>query len=76
MAWNFFADESRDEFRRGLPFDDATRARGWALWTALIPVVRERDGGEGAGSAAHRWGRASGPREVIGLILADHSKST
>jgi hypothetical protein len=32
MTWNFFDAESRDEFRRGLPFDDPTwaRARGWA----------------------------------------------
>jgi aminoglycoside phosphotransferase (APT) family kinase protein len=77
MAWNFFAGESRDEFRRGLPFDDVTwaRARGWALWKALITIVREREGGENALTAARRFGWRHTPREVVDLVLADHHRS-
>jgi aminoglycoside phosphotransferase (APT) family kinase protein len=77
MAWNFFAGGSRDEFRRGLPFDDATwaRARGWALWKALITVVREREGGEDASVAARRFGWRHSPLEVVDLVLADHGRS-
>lgn len=38
IAWTFFTKESRDTFRKALAVDDATweRARGWALWKALI----------------------------------------
>lgn len=38
IAWTFFEGDSREAFRAALPFDDATwaRARGWALWKALI----------------------------------------
>lgn len=74
MAWNFFAGENRDEFRRGLPFDDATwaRARGWALWKALITIVREREGGEDALTAARRFGWRHTPREVVDVVLTDH----
>ena len=77
MAWTFFADVSRDEFRRGLPFDDATwaRARGWALWKALVSVVRERDGGEDGSAAARRFGWRHSPLEVVELVLADHNAS-
>lgn len=38
IAWTFFKGESRDAFRAALPLDNDTwaRARGWALWKALI----------------------------------------
>ncbi|MFT4040688.1 MAG: aminoglycoside phosphotransferase family protein [Thermomicrobiales bacterium] len=41
MAWTFFTGESRRTFRAALPLDDATwaRARGWALWKALITIA-------------------------------------
>lgn len=40
IAWTFFTGESRHAFRGALPFDEETwaRARGWALWKALIPM--------------------------------------
>jgi aminoglycoside phosphotransferase (APT) family kinase protein len=77
MAWNVFAGESRDEFRRGLAFDDATwaRARGWALWKALVTIAREREGGEDARDVARRFGWRHTPREVVDLVLADHRRS-
>lgn len=38
MAWTFFDDKSRVVFKNTLKLDEATwsRARGWALWKALI----------------------------------------
>lgn len=38
IAWTLFDGESRAAFRAGLDLDDDTwaRARGWALWKALI----------------------------------------
>ena len=40
MAWTFFDGEERQIFRQaaGLSDDDWERARGWALWKALITV--------------------------------------
>ena len=74
MAWTFFADDSRREFRARLPLDDATwaRGRGWALWKALITLAREKQGGEKADDAARRFGWRVGPRAVIDLVRADH----
>jgi len=42
-AWTIFDAGSADAFRRRLQLDDATwqRARGWALWKALITLVDE-----------------------------------
>jgi aminoglycoside phosphotransferase (APT) family kinase protein len=41
MAWTFFRDGERAVFRDAVGLDDDTwdRARGWALWKALISVV-------------------------------------
>jgi aminoglycoside phosphotransferase (APT) family kinase protein len=77
MAWTFFTGASQDEFRRGLPFDDATwaRGRGWALWKALITIVGEHDRGEDALAAARGYGWRHSPREVVDLVLADHDRS-
>jgi len=42
-AWTIFDAGSADDFRKRLQLDDATwqRARGWALWKALITLVDE-----------------------------------
>ncbi|NJQ02604.1 aminoglycoside phosphotransferase family protein [Streptomyces sp. PLAI1-29] len=41
MAWTYFTGEERQVFREaaGLPDDTWRRARGWALWKALITVA-------------------------------------
>jgi aminoglycoside phosphotransferase (APT) family kinase protein len=68
IAWTLFEGESRAEFRRLMPADDAmwARARGWALWKALItidnPNARPDDAAEAARVAEevlaeHRDGR-------------------
>lgn len=42
IAWTMFGEASRHAFRSALPLDDATwaRGRGWALWKALITLVK------------------------------------
>jgi aminoglycoside phosphotransferase (APT) family kinase protein len=63
MAWTFFEGRARRVFREALGLDAGTwmRARGWALWKALI-LMR---GAAGAASAA-----ADAPR-VLGEVLGD-----
>jgi aminoglycoside phosphotransferase (APT) family kinase protein len=75
MAWTFFDGESRDAFRRGVPLDDATwaRGRGWALWKALRTIVEEREGRGDADVAARRFGWRGGAREVVDAVITDHS---
>ncbi|WP_420962354.1 aminoglycoside phosphotransferase family protein [Brucella sp. IR073] len=40
IAWTFFSGESRKIFRDALVYDETTwaRAKGWALWKALITI--------------------------------------
>ncbi|WP_200838640.1 MULTISPECIES: aminoglycoside phosphotransferase family protein [Microbacterium] len=42
MAWTYFEGEARDAFRAAAGLDAATwrRARGWALWKALVTLSR------------------------------------
>lgn len=42
IAWTFFKEKSRNTFRKVLQLDTATwaRARGWALWKALIVCAK------------------------------------
>jgi aminoglycoside phosphotransferase (APT) family kinase protein len=77
MAWTFFAGASSAAFRRGLGFDHATwaRARGWALWKALITLSYDRQGIEPADAAARRFGWQVGAREIIDNVLADHRRA-
>ncbi len=66
IAWTYFDDESRKEFRSGLQLDDDTwlRARSWALWKAAI--VR-------AGiSNTNAVERATAANTII-QIVSDHS---
>jgi aminoglycoside phosphotransferase (APT) family kinase protein len=52
-AWTIFDANSLEIFRQGLQLDASTwqRARGWALWKALITLADEREGR--ASSAEH-----------------------
>jgi aminoglycoside phosphotransferase (APT) family kinase protein len=76
MEWEFFAGDSAAAFRRGLPLDEATwaRGRGWALWKALTSIAREKNGSSGGQEARHP-GRRDRPAQTIGLIIADHNRS-
>ncbi|HEX6608630.1 MAG TPA: aminoglycoside phosphotransferase family protein [Chloroflexia bacterium] len=68
IAWTFFSGESREAFRAGMPLDSATwaRARGWALWKALITLV----------PILHTDPvKAAEPRRVIDAVLAEHERA-
>jgi aminoglycoside phosphotransferase (APT) family kinase protein len=62
IAWTMFSGESREAFRDAVDLDVATwaRARGWALWKALITLADTTDDGMAAIS-----------RRVIGEVLND-----
>ena len=64
IAWTRFAGPSRTAFRKTLGVDDAmwARARGWALWKALITL-------DDPATAAES-------RHVIDAVLADHASSS
>lgn len=65
-AWTMFSGASRETFRAALCLDEATwsRARGWALWKALITAAgddpNQRD-------AANSW-------RVIEAVLDEHRR--
>jgi aminoglycoside phosphotransferase (APT) family kinase protein len=69
IAWGMFCGESREAFRRAVRQDEGTwaRARGWALWKALLTLTECID--------ADRE-RAAVQLRVIGEILRDHERLT
>ena len=77
MAWTFFDGDSNEQFRRGLRLDEATwaRGRGWALWKALITILRSKKHDRDALAEASRFGWRHTPHQVIDLVLADHRRS-
>ena len=66
IAWTLFTGSNRRTFRHHLQLDDATwaRARGWALWKALITVHDDGNGG-----AARRFGWRDEPSDLIDDLL-------
>lgn len=75
--WMFFDGENGEAFRRGLPLDAATwaRGRGWALWKALITLAGEKEDDGHAEATTRRMGWRHTPREVVDLVLADHRRA-
>ena len=73
IAWTFLVKEGRAAFRDGLALDDATwaRARGWALWKALITLANERGEGGELG-AVHRFGWRVSAYDVVQEVFGDH----
>lgn len=73
IAWTFFAGESRAAFRAQLPVDDATwvRGRGWALWKALIELVRDPSTPGHAERSATRFGWRQSARQIVDEVIAD-----
>ncbi|SEN87719.1 aminoglycoside phosphotransferase family protein [Paenibacillus sp. OK076] len=65
MAWNFFDDVSRNIFLNCMNVDQDTvdRARGWALWKALISYDWNEQGSE-----TSNWGK-----RVIDVIIRDYT---
>ena len=62
IAWTLLRDDARAAFRDGVDLDPGTwaRARGWALWKALIMLAQG-----GPDAAEHR--------AVVEEVLADHA---
>lgn len=67
IAWTFFSGASRTTFRARVGVDPGTwsRARGWALWKALISLV---------GHLEHDAPDATLARREIDQILADYAR--
>lgn len=65
ITWTMFEGDSREAFRRGVGQDEATwaRARGWAIWKALISLAGNDPNG-------HR--EAPVHRRVIEAVIAEH----
>jgi aminoglycoside phosphotransferase (APT) family kinase protein len=65
IAWTFLSGPSQRVFRERLPADEATwaRGRGWAVWKAMIVLVRELETDPAAAELT---------KGVIGKIIADH----
>jgi aminoglycoside phosphotransferase (APT) family kinase protein len=68
ITWTMFSGDSREAFRTRVGQDPATwaRARGWALWKALIVLAETIDSDEQV---------AAVNRRVIGEVLADHAEA-
>jgi aminoglycoside phosphotransferase (APT) family kinase protein len=68
ITWTFFKDKSREVFRNAVAFDSGTwaRARGWALWKALIVA---------SGLTGTNATEASKAMYIIDEVFNDHSKS-
>lgn len=68
IAWTLLSGESREAFRATLRVDKATwaRGRGWALWKALITLVKYIHTAPA---------KAEEARRVIDEILADHESN-
>lgn len=67
MAWTFFNKNSRKVFKKVLRMDEETwnRARGWALWKALITYDANRDSNEKVAEESYR---------VIQVIVDDYER--
>ncbi|WP_405792347.1 aminoglycoside phosphotransferase family protein [Streptomyces sp. NBC_01506] len=65
IAWVMFSGDSRAAFRQAVGQDDGTwaRARGWALWKALLLLAENIDTDQELAAAN---------RQVIDEVLADH----
>jgi aminoglycoside phosphotransferase (APT) family kinase protein len=78
IAWTFFPSPAAAVFRRDLPFGEATwaRARGWALWKALVTLSGAQQCGDGGQAAARRFGWRYSPRQIIDRVIAGHDRPT
>jgi aminoglycoside phosphotransferase (APT) family kinase protein len=74
IAWTFFFGDSRETFRDRLRLDEGAwaRGRGWALWKALITLVKALKANADLDSPRFGWRLSA--RQVIDEALADHSR--
>ena len=71
-AWTLLSGAARDRFRAAIDVDEATwaRARGWALWKALLEVPRDLERPGHGARAATRLGWRCHPLDLV-AELAD-----
>jgi aminoglycoside phosphotransferase (APT) family kinase protein len=74
-AWTLFEGSSRQQFVDAIPHDEATwaRARGWALWKALIAVDGHPP--DDAARTGTRFGWRWSAVDVANQVIADHRAS-
>ncbi|EJQ95779.1 aminoglycoside phosphotransferase family protein [Bacillus cereus] len=67
MAWTFFDENSRNVFKEVLSIDEETwnRARGWALWKALITYDANKNSNKRVAEESYR---------VIQVIVDDYER--
>ena len=72
IAWTLFEGDGRAAFRRTVDLDAGTwaRARGWALWKALITLVGALDGGLDEDFGGQR-DKVEGARHTVEAVLLD-----
>lgn len=65
IAWTFFDDENRKIFKKYIGLDENTWARacGWALWNALVTLIKIND---------KNSLRAKQQMQVISNIISEH----
>jgi len=70
IAWTTFTGKSREAFRSETGLDEGTwaRARAWALWKALVTLVR---GSTYAEDARTRFGWPRSAADVVDQVLSD-----
>lgn len=71
-AWTMFDGTSRRRFRSSLPYDDGTwaRARGWALWKALVQIPGRAPDDPARTGARFGWRRDAAA--VVAHVIDDH----
>lgn len=69
VAWTFLSGQARHEFRQALPLapDVWARARGWALWKALLAAAEPDEV-----AVVRRQGWRCGALDMIHDLLTDH----
>jgi aminoglycoside phosphotransferase (APT) family kinase protein len=70
VAWTLFDDVGRQAFRAGIASDQATwaRARGWALWKALLTLAQAPDDP----AAEHRYGWRCSASQLLNELIDEH----
>lgn len=77
MAWTSFDGPERAAFVAGIDVDAGTwaRARGWALWKAIVTLARHADDAFGPSDWARRFGWRLDPAGVVAEVVADHTRT-
>jgi aminoglycoside phosphotransferase (APT) family kinase protein len=77
IAWTFFAGESRETLKAGLPVEASAwaRARGWALWKALLHLGANRFSPGESDRSDRRAGWRLSSQDIIAELIDDHRRS-